>query len=282
MEISNKQIIEFHKAVRESSEYDFSNYSVNSLKRRLSRITEEYGSDLNLLLKTIRKDSVALEEVIKKITVNTTELFRDTKIWQRILFKLLPQFIKQSSINIWHPGCSSGQEVYSMMIILDQLGILERSNIYASDINTDVLDKARQGSYRLRFHREYIENFKTVFSVGRQGNPTEPFLPMEKYFKIDEARDQIQMLEFLLNKPIYKKINLVKDDNLFSINFDIIMCRNVIIYFNYDLQNRVINLFHRNLRENGCLVLGAQESIIGPCSNLFLKEDHFYLKRNSK
>ena len=278
MDITESQVVEFQRVVKECSEYDFSNYSINSLKRRLTKITEEDGFDLNHLLRTIITDSVALEETVKKITVTTTELFRNTTVWKNVLNKLLPRFKEHSSIHIWHTGCSSGQEVYSMMIMLDQLGILERSNIYASDINTDVLDMARQGSYRLRFHREYINNFNTVFSEGKEGNPSDPFFPMDKYFKIDEAMDRIHMLEFLKNKPIYKKIDLVKDDNLFFVNFDIIMCRNVIIYFNYELQKMVLNLFHRNMSDNACLVLGAHESIIGPETNLFQKKDDFYLK----
>lgn len=279
IEISDKQIIDFQETVVECSEYDFSNYSTSSLKRRLSKITEEYGSDLNRLLRTISTDSVALEEIIKRITVNTTELFRDTKVWKSILYQLLPRFNKHDSIHIWHAGCSTGQEVYSMMMVLDQLGMLERSLIYASDINTDVLDHARQGSYRLRFNREYIDNFNTVFSEGRQKNPSDPFFPMEKYIKIDEARDRIQMLEFLKNKPVYNKIDLVQDDNLFFVNFDIIMCRNVIIYFNYELQNKVLNLFHRNMRDNATLVLGVHESIIGPGTELFSTDNYFFSKR---
>jgi chemotaxis protein methyltransferase CheR len=279
MDISNSDIQNFQVAVKEHSEYDFSDYSTNSLKRRLSKILEDYGSDINRLLRTISSDSIALEEIIKKITVNTTELFRDPHIWQSILLKLLPRFRKHSSIHIWHAGCSTGQEVYSMMILLDQLGMLERSNIYASDINTDVLDIARQGSYRLRFNREYIDNFNEVFSSEDQKDPEESYFPIEKYLKIDEARDRIQMLEFLKNKPIYNKIDLVKDDNLFFVNFDIIMCRNVIIYFNHELQNKILNLFHRNMRDNGCLVLGIHESIIGPETAIFPKEDSFYSKR---
>mgnify|MGYP003807556139 FL=1 len=107
------------------------------------------------------------------------------------------------------------------------------------------------------------------------------FHPYDRYFKIDEARDRIQMLDFLKRKPVYNKIDLVKDDNLFFVNFDIIVCRNVIIYFNYNLQNRVLSLFHRNLRDNGCLVLGMHESIIGPGTLQFMKEETYYTKRRN-
>lgn len=281
-EISEEQINEFQQAVREFSDYDFGDYSISSLKRRLSKISEEYGADINRLIRTISADPLAMEEVVKKVTVNTTEMFRDTEIWKQLLVDLLPRFAEKDSIHIWHAGCSTGQEVYSMMILLDQLRLLDKAHLYASDLNTDVLDLARIGTYRLRFNREYIENYFTVFSEENQKACKEPFFPIEKYFTVDEAMDQIRMREFLKNRPIYQKIDLVKDDNLFFINFDIIVCRNVIIYFNYDLQNKVLKLFHRSMRDNGYLMLGMHESIIGSGTELFIKDDPFYLKKTKR
>lgn len=280
MDIDEKEIRRFQSTISKHSTYDFSEYSVNSLKRRLSKLLKDYGSDFSRLIMTIESDAVAMEQVVKRITVNTTELFRDPKIWRNIMLELLPRFSTCPSINIWHPGCSTGQEVYSMMIVLDQLGLLERSNIFASDLNTDVLEKARAGTYRLRFNREYIDNFNEVFQQEVNGLPEHDYKPYRSYFSIDDTHDLIRMNKFLCEKPVYKKIDLVMDDNTFFMNFDIIICRNVIIYFNYELQNRVLSLFHRNMHENGCLVLGLHESIIGPCGNLFTKRDHFYVKRS--
>jgi chemotaxis protein methyltransferase CheR len=273
MEIQEKEVRDFQNAIREHSSYDFSGYSVNSLKRRIEKIIEDYNTNLERLIRTISADPLALEEVVKRITVNTTELFRDPKLWSNILLKLLPRFNKHSSINIWHAGCSTGQEVYSMMIVLDQLNLLERTNIYASDLNTDVLEIAKKGRYRLRFNREYIDNFNEIFDSKNN------YDPYNTYFIVDETKDRIQMRDFLCKKPIFKKIDLVKDYNLFYLNFDIIICRNVIIYFNIELQNKVLRLFHRNLKSNGCLVMGVHESIIGAEANLFIKEGYFYVKR---
>ncbi len=277
LDIKENDVKQFQNAITENSNYDFNAYSINSLKRRLAKVLEEYDSDIERLIRTISSDRIALEEIVKKITVNTTELFRDIKVWNSIRDKVLPRYAEHSSIHIWHPGCSTGQEVYSMMILLDQLDLLERSYIYASDLNTDVLETARRGSYRLRFNREYIDNFNELFPTGDQQGGYAPF---SRYFKMDEAKDKIQMLDFLCKKPVYKKIDLVKDENQFLINFDIIICRNVIIYFNYELQNKVLKLFHRSMRNNGALVLGMHESIIGQCCELFHKEDYFYIKRN--
>jgi len=277
-DIGEQDIRQFQETICEHSDYDFSEYSANSLRRRLIRITEDYGSDVQRLIRTISSDPAALEEVVKRITVNTTELFRDPAIWQNIILRVLPRFRQHSSINIWHSGCSTGQEVYSMMIALDQFGLLERSNIYASDLNTDVLETAGRGQYRLRFNREYINNFNDVFSPGIAKITQREFNSHKKYLKIDETRDLIQIKDFLRNKPVFKKIDLVRDDNLFFLNFDIIVCRNVIIYFNYELQNRVLRLYHRSMRDNGCLILGLHESIIGPCSKLFSKQENYYVR----
>lgn len=279
MEIGDSDILQFKETVLEYSNYDFSDYSTSSLKRRLTRISEDYGADFRRLIRTISRDPIAMEEVIKKITVNTTELFRDTKVWIDMMNTMLPRFKDHSSIHIWHPGCSTGQEVYSMMIVLDQLGLLEKSSIYASDINTDVMDTARKGSYRLRFNREYIDNFNKVFAGAADEELKKTLRPFDHYLIVNETKDQIKMKDFLIKKPVYEKIDLVKDDNLFFVNFDIIICRNVIIYFNYSLQNRVLGTFHRNMRENGCLVLGVHESIIGPAANAFHKQDKFYVRR---
>jgi chemotaxis protein methyltransferase CheR len=280
MEIADKDVREFQKAVLENSPYDFSGYTLNSLKRRLVKVLEEYGADAGRLIRTISNDPIALEEVVKKITVNTTELFRDPDMWIQMMNRLLPRYKSHSELHIWHPGCSTGQEVYSMMIVLDQMGLLRKSHIYASDINTDVLEKAAKGTYRLRFNREYIDNYNSVFRNRSNGSAGKDFAPHEKYFRIDEARDRIKMNDSLRKLPAYKKIDLVTEKNLFEKKFDIIICRNVIIYFNYELQNKVLSTLHDNLQSNGALVLGVHESIIGTSAKLFTREDQFYIKRN--
>ncbi len=279
MEIEEKDIKRFQSTISKYSAYDFSEYSVNSLKRRITKLMKDYNSDFSRLIKTLESDTLALEEVVKKITVNTTELFRDPGIWQSIMLYLLPRFRKHTSINIWHPGCSTGQEVYSMMITLDQLGLLEKSNIFAGDLNTDVLKLARSGAYRLRFNREYVDNFNDVFTQKLEDKTQCRFKDHQAYFSINETRDLIKMHDFLCEKPVYKKLDLVKEEPSFQIDFDIVICRNVIIYFNYELQNKVLGMFHRNMPDNSCLVLGLHESIIGPCSSMFEKQDHFYVKR---
>ena len=165
-----------------------------------------------------------------------------------------------------------------MMMVLDGLGLLEKTEIYASDLHEEILDTARQGKYKYRFNQSYLENFDRVMLNGEGTFSWNHRKYWKKYFHIDESRDIIQMKEFLRQKPVYKKLDLVRDPNLFLVNFDLIVCRNVIIYFNAELQNTVFELFHKNLNEHGSLLLGVHESIMGPCSKKFIRKDPFYCK----
>lgn len=278
-EIKDEDIKVFLEAIKARSNYDFTNYSLKSLKRRIAKILTESKFTISQLEEEILQNSLFMEKVVKSITVNTTELFRDPPIWINIKEEILPKFANLESINIWHAGCSTGQEVYSMMIILDELNLLNKSNIYASDINSDVMEVARAGKYKYRFNQAYIENYNMVMDVNQDITPNKKPSSFSKYFSIDKVSDSIQMNSFLAEKPVYQKIDLVKDENLFNIKFDLIICRNVIIYFNYDLQNKVFNLFYKNLVPEGILILGVHESILGPYSTQFEKRNHSYIKK---
>ncbi|RLD69688.1 MAG: hypothetical protein DRI98_09875 [Bacteroidetes bacterium] len=278
MQVVGKDIQLFQETVRDHSEYDFSQYSHTSLRRRLTRILLELEVEMEVITERMKNDPVFLEGIVKKLTVHTTELFRDPEIWKKIKSTLLPTLKNKSTIRIWHPGCSTGQEVYSMMMLLDSEGILEKSEIYGSDLNPDVLDKARQGSYKYLFNQSYLENFDRVILNGSGAHSWNHRKLWKKYFQIDETKDLIQMKNYLSSKPVYKKLDLVKDPNLFRVSFDLIVCRNVIIYFNPDLQNRVFDLFYNSLNENGSLILGVHETIMGPYSKRFIRKDPFYFK----
>jgi chemotaxis protein methyltransferase CheR len=278
MEVVEQDIQNFQLTVRDHSDYDFTDYSRTSLQRRLNRILLELDMNMDQMISRMKTDSEFTDQIMKKITVHTTELFRDPQIWKLIKNELLPSLDHQDKIRIWHPGCSTGQEIYSMMIVLDGLGMLEKSEIYGSDLHQEVIDSARQGRYKYRFNQSYLENFDRVMLNGEGTFNWNHRKHWKKYFHIDESGDTIQMKEFLRLKPVYKKLDLVKDSNLFLVNFDLIVCRNVIIYFNAELQNRVFELFHSNLKDHGSLLLGVHESIMGSYSKKFLRKDPFYYK----
>lgn len=278
MTVTDQDFQLFVYSLRSSSNYDFSQYSEKSLKRRLAKVLIDNNLNITSLINKIKKDSVFVEKVVKEITVNTTELFRDPQIWQYVRYSVLPKLKSNSIINIWHAGCSTGQEVYSMMIMLNEMGILDRTRIYASDINTDVMDMAKKGEYKYRFNINYLDNFDKVVKENPYNYEEYYDVPYDKYFSIEKSKDIIRMNDFLRGKPVYKKHDLVVDNNTFYVKFDLILCRNVIIYFNYDLQNRVFDLFHQNLYESGCLVLGLHETILGPYASRFQKKGHAYYK----
>ncbi|MCF8381515.1 MAG: hypothetical protein K9H49_18220 [Bacteroidales bacterium] len=261
-------------AIKDRSNYDLSNYSINSLSRRFVKIQSDLEMTEQEIVEKIYADSSFVEILIKKITVHTTELFRDPKIWANLRENIIPLYKSKSEINIWHPGCSTGQEVYSMMILLDWLKLLDRAQIFASDINEDVIETSKRGEYKFRFNKDFHSNFIKSFEIGDNIKDDN----YNKYLKLDKLQDKIRMSDFLIQKPVYRKIDLVKHDNLFEKKFDIIMCRNVIIYFNSDLQNQILKMFHRIMTDNSCLILGIHESIIGSVSSKFEKKDGVYFK----
>jgi chemotaxis protein methyltransferase CheR len=268
----------FILAMKNSSKYDFSQYSEKSLKRRILKVLTDHSMSITGLVSRIKTDPVFVEEVVKEITVNTTELFRDPQVWQAIRFNILPRFRNNPQINIWHAGCSTGQEVYSMLILLEEMNLLEKSKIYATDINTDVMEEAKKGEYRYRFNLVYLDNFDKVIKENPYNYEEYNDVPYEKYFMLDKAKDTIRINPDLRQKPVFKKHDLVTENNSLFVKFDLILCRNVIIYFNYSLQCRVFELFHQNLYDNGCLVLGLHETILGTHAVKYQKRGYAYFK----
>jgi len=279
MEVVEKDIQSFIKAIRDHSEYDFSAYSPTSLRRRLTRILLEYDMDLKYLTNLLISDPEFLEGCVRKITVHTTELFRDPDVWKEIRTSLLPSWKDKPELHIWHSGCSTGQEIYSMMMVLDDLNMLEKTHIYGSDLSESAMDIAKKGIYKYSFNQSYLENFDKVLRSGNGEINLKDQKPWNMYFQVDESHDEIRMNKYLCSKTVYKKLDLVKDPNLFLVKFDLIVCRNVIIYFNYELQNRVFDLFYNNLNANGVLLLGVHESIMGPFTRKFRKVNPFYYKQ---
>jgi chemotaxis protein methyltransferase CheR len=235
--------------------------------------------DINQLSLKVAKDKDFLEKVVKDITVNTTELFRDPEMWSTLRYQILPKLKKNKSIFIWHAGCSSGQEIYSMLILLNELGMFEQAKVFASDINSDMLEVAKKGTYKYRFNLGYLDNFDKVIKENPLNYEDVKDVDYEKYFDIDKVKDTITMKQFLREKAVFRKHDLVKDGNIFYSKFDIIFCRNVIIYFNNKLQNSVIELFSNSLYRDGYLILGAHESILGPVANNFERTKGFYRKK---
>ena len=159
-------ILTFIKTLRDYGGYEFSNYSDKSFMRRVEKILMDNRIDLKTLISRVKFDHNFLEEVVKDITVNNTELFRDPQVWHAIKYRILPRLASKREINIWHAGCSTGQEVYSMIILLNELGMLYRSHIYATDSNTDVLKTAHYSVKMLSSFSIQSLTGMVLYSVG--------------------------------------------------------------------------------------------------------------------
>ncbi len=280
MGITAEELIEFNNTLKIYSKYDLTNYSVKSLSRRIDKILEDNKLNFNGLLYKIKNNKDFIEQTIKDITVNTTELFRDPQNWHSIKYKILPKLAERKSINIWHAGSSTGQEVYSMLILLKELNLFDKAIVYASDINKDVIEFAKQGTYKFRFNLNYLDNFDNVIKKNPYNFDDIKDVPYEKYFTIDKRNDIIVMNNELRQKVRWAVGDLVKKENPFYTKYDLILCRNVLIYFDNDLQLNTIKLFNDNMFSNSYLVLGAHESIIGKSEQYFKKKTKFYIKRD--
>ena len=142
--VSIEESNRFISAIKNVSTYDFTDYSEMSFRRRIDKILIDNRMSIDELILKVSKDSNFLEKVIQGITVNTTELFRDPELWTTLKYRVLPDFKQNKSIFIWHAGCSSGQEIYSMLILLNELDMFDRAKVFATDLNTEMLEKAKR------------------------------------------------------------------------------------------------------------------------------------------
>lgn len=228
--------------------YDFTHYSRASLKRRIIRLCslDRFTSYTELRYR-IRTDAGYLKRFVEEITVNVTEMFRDPLFYQTLRNDVIRKLAAKPFIRIWHAGCSTGEEVYSMAILLLEANLLQKSLLYATDLNPSVLEKARKGVFPLTQMKQYSENY--IASGGVQD--------FSKYYTANYG--QAKFDTSLAEKMIFSMHNLVSDRSFNE--FDLILCRNVLIYFDKDLQERVLKLFDDSLGPLGYLALGTKETL---------------------
>lgn len=227
---------------------DLSGYATASLERRIERFLSMYRFESQEAFSTrLLSDKVFFDLFVKEITVNTTEMFRDPECWKVIREEVIPQVADHPTIRIWHAGCSSGEEVYSMAILLKEAGLLGKAKIIASDLNRDVMQTAAEGVYSMKTLAINEENY---FRSGGTGS-------LLSYLETDNP-------EFRMNRELIQDVRFMKHDLStgapFS-KFDIILCRNVMIYFNKALQEKVFGIFHQSLFKRGFVVIGKKESM---------------------
>ncbi len=272
MEFSEKEIYIFVKEIYRLSGYNFFDYSYKSLSRRLEKILLLYQSTLDELLHKINKNPLIIEDIVKEITVNTTEFFRDPSVWIEFEEKVIPELKKRDNIKIWHPGCSYGHEAFSMLILLNEYQLLDKTTIIGTDLNADVLQYAKKGTFRYFIDIEFLKNFDAFLNRNDKTK-----IPYAKYFEINSSKNIFNLKPEFVSKIQFYKHDLVTDAYP-NEAFDIIMCRNLLIYFNTDLQNKVIYNFYKSLKTNSFLILGYYEALLGSISNLFCKTGQIYIK----
>jgi chemotaxis protein methyltransferase CheR len=275
--LNEEQLNTIIKYLRDYSPFDISDYAKGSLFRRFQRVMINQRIDYLELINRIKSDLEFCKNLLEDITVNTTELFRDPDVWVFLRTHTIPLLQKRKSINIWISGCSTGQEAYSIAILLNEMNLLSKTRIFATDINTKVLDVARKGEYKYRNNLSYLSNFNKVIRTNPLNFDENYTVNYDKYFSINKSQDTISMHDFLRKKIVFMQNDLVYNPELPFATFDLISCRNVLIYLNQDLQNRILSGFSKNLRPSSFLLLGVHESIIGPAAIKFTKKGKLYV-----
>ncbi|MDF1547319.1 MAG: hypothetical protein P1P88_05825 [Bacteroidales bacterium] len=279
MKVHEPDIAVLIEVIQQNSDYDFQQYSEKSFQRRIEKVLDDHKLSIHQLIEKITANNDFMERLVKDITVNTTEIFRDTKTWHILKYKILKNFIEKEKINIWHIGCSTGQEVYSTLILLNEMGLFSKTEVFATDLNQDVLEVAEKGLYKFREIDEFIDSYDLVMKHSEEENIDYAGIPYQKYFVINRRKNLIKIKPPLLNKPTFLKHDIVKQGNIFERKFDLIFCRNVLIYFNHDLQNKLFEFFYDNLNDDGVLIIGRHEGMLGEIASKFKKEESIYKKR---
>ncbi|WP_257008145.1 CheR family methyltransferase [Bacillus sp. FJAT-45350] len=228
--------------------FDFRNYAYGSIRRRiLHRLQIENVDTISALQGKLLYRPEMMESILKDFSINVTEMFRDPDFFKSFRTNVVPNLKDLSTIRIWHAGCASGEEAYSMAILLYEEGLYEKSRIYATDMNEEILEKAKLGEIPLGQMKLYTRNYQEAGGKGE----------FSEYYAANT--DHAFIVPQLKKNIIFGHHNLVTD---YSFNeFQVIICRNVMIYFNNELKERVFNLFYNSLCEQGYLGLGNKESL---------------------
>ncbi len=245
--ITLPQLTELNDVIKKVHGFDFSEYSKASLGRRLDRIMQIKKLTYYDLKHLIINDHEYFQTFLDEITVNVTEMFRDPNFYKAVNAQVLPYLSSYQHIKMWSAGCSSGEEVYSLSILMHLAGLSAKSFIYGTDINTEVLQEAKKGIYSFRKIKSYAENYTLA---GFSGSLSDHFTIMY---------DAASIHSELKQNTLFSVHNLISD-NTFN-EFQFISCRNVFIYFETSLQERILNLFYKSLCPLGFLCLGSKEAI---------------------
>ena len=247
--IDSSELQELLAVIRASYGYDFTQYAEASIKRRSVYFMNAHTiPTVKELTDLLLRDESKFEEFVRNISVTVTEMFRDPSFYACLRTRVLTRLATYPFVKIWIAGCATGEEVYSLAILLKEEGLLSRSLIYATDINQQSLHHAREGIYPLDLMKTYAKNYEMS---GGKADFSEYYVAHYDAALFDRS---------LRNNIVFAPHNLASDQSFNE--FHLVLCRNVLIYFNQELQNKVINLFYESLCSFGILGLGNKESLL--------------------
>ncbi len=250
--------------------YDFRHYTRATLKRRLEKRCQAAGLvHLSDMVPILLRDRDFVDLLLRDMSVVVTEMFRDPDFFRELRSKVVPQLRTWPYLKVWHAGCATGEELYSMAILLTEEGLYERSRLYATDFNSQALATAREGIYPLDRVEKFARNYRQ--SGG-----------MASFSDYSMARYRSVMLKPELRKRVTFATHNLVTDGVFG-DMNLIVCRNVLIYFDKVLQNRVLELFRDSLCHLGFLCLGNKETLefssVAADFEVIDREQRIYRKR---
>jgi chemotaxis protein methyltransferase CheR len=246
-EINNEQLSDLIDIIKHVHGFDFNEYAEASFKRQVTKFLQLQKLSVFDLRSLLINDHAYFEKFLFKITVNVTEMFRDPSFYQSIRENIIPYLNSYQRIKVWNAGCSTGEELYSFAILFEEENLYSRSFFYGTDINSDVLKIAKSGIYSLNKMKHNSENYSESGAVSS----------LSKYYT---AKYDAASIKHAIKKNVLFSVHNLVSDGVFN-EFQVISCRNVLIYFNKDLQNKVLELFYNSLASFGFLCLGSKETI---------------------
>lgn len=253
--------------------YDFRGYSIASIKRRLRQAKDRFGcGSISILQDRVLRDPAMFAQLLGFLTVQVSEVFRDPAYFEAIRRKVVPHLRTYPSLKVWVAGCSDGEELYSFAILFREEGLEQKTMFYATDINPEALRRARAGVYPLDRIRQFTENHR---KSGGKSSLSDYYTAAYGSARFDES---------LRERTVFSDHSLVSDEVFAEVH--LISCRNVLIYFDRELQNRAIGLFRDALVRNGFLGLGSKETLrFSDNSNAFadfVREQRIYQRRGDQ
>lgn len=246
--VSQEQVMILMEDVERLYGYDFTHYTKASLSRRINQLCllDNFTSFAELRYRVVH-DREYVQRFVEKMTVNVTEMFRDPSFFANLRHEILPKLRTSPFIRIWIAGCATGEEAYSLAILLQEENLLHKSLIYGTDINPSVLEQAKKAVIPMANLKSYVENYQLS---GGKADFSSYYTANYNWVKFNPT---------LRERIVFASHNLVNDASFNA--FQLILCRNVLIYFDTELQARVLSLFDESLETFGYLALGSQETL---------------------